>query len=259
MNVYNRELKFKLKSTILWIVGVVIVIALSFSKFSMVDESSLGAMNALVNTMPKIMKSFYGMSDIDISSIAGYAAVIVNFALIMISLHGLFLGMSHIGVEKKNKTMDFIFVKPISKKRILINKIFAGLVIILIFNFFISTGTVLSIKTVGSVTMKFIIRMVISYLLTDLFFYALGVFISVMSKKKKFGGIGVATFFLFYLTAVIARLSSSTELLGYVTPLEILSGAKVIKGFNLIMLALIIFITIALLFISIKKIYKKEV
>ncbi len=259
MNVFKRELKFKFKSTILWIIGVVVVIALSFSKFSMVDESSLGAMNALVNTMPQIMKSFYGMSDIDISSLAGYAGVIVNFALIMISLHGLFLGMSHIGVEKKNKTMDFIFVKPISKKKVLLNKIIAGLFIIIVFNTLISVGTVLSIKTLGSVSNHFIKRMTISFFLTDIFFYALGVFISVMSNKKKFGGVGVAMFFIFYLIAVLSRLSDSTKSLGKFTPLEILSGAKVIKGFDMFMIAIMVSVSMALLFISFRKVDRKEV
>ncbi len=259
MNVYRRELKFKYTSTIFWIIGVMLIIALSFSKFSIVDESQLGTMAAMVNTMPAVMKAFYGMSGLDISRISGYSAVIINFALIMIAIHGVFLGMSHIGFEKKNKTMDFIFVKPLTKREILKHKMLAGLTLILVFNLLVSAGTIISIKTLGSISNMFIIRMIISFFLTDLFFYSIGVLISVMSKKKKFGGIGASVFFMLYLLAVLSRMSDKIAFLAYTTPLEVLSGSNVVKGFNTIMLLIILLISIAVLYVSLNKIEEREI
>ncbi len=259
MNVYKRELKFNYKSTIFWIIGVIIIIALSFSKFSLVDESQLGAMAAMVDTMPDVMKAIYGMSGLDISEVSGYSAVIINFALIIISLHGVFLGMSHIGLEKKNKTMDFIFVKPLKKKDILLSKMMAGITIIITFNFFISLGTIISIKTLGSVSNIFIIRMIISFLLSDVFFYSTGVLVSVISKNKKFGGIGASVFFIFYLLAIFSRMSDKIKFLAYTTPLELLSGSNVIKGFNTIMVIIMAIISVVFVYISVNKMDEKEV
>ncbi len=258
MNVYKREMKFNVKSTIFWIIGAIIIIVLSFSKFSVADEGQLRAMATMVNKMPDVMKAIYGMSGIDISTISGYSAIIINFVLIMMSLHGVFLGMSHIGVEKKNKTMDFIFVKPLNKKKILFHKLLAGLTLLLIFNIFISLSTIFSIKLLGSVSNRFIIRMISSFLVIDFFFYSIGVLLSVLSKKKKNGGIGASIFFVFYLLAIFSRMSDNLKFLEYITPLEILSGANVLKGFHLIMLFLILLISMGLLYISLNKIEERE-
>ncbi len=177
----------------------------------------------------------------------------------MISLHGIFLGMSHIGVEKKNKTMDFIFVKPLSKRGILKSKVFAGFTIILIVNAIVSMGTIISINYLGNVSDKFITRMIISFLLTDFFFYSLGVLISVISKKKKFGGIGASVFFLFYLLAILSRISDKISGIEFTTPFEILSGSNVIYGFKMMAIIALPVLSIVLLVISVHKINGKEV
>ncbi len=259
MNVYKKELKFHYKSTIFWLMGTISLIAISFSKFSLTSESELGTMDKVVETMPDIIKAFYGMSGINISSIEGYSAVVINFAIITIALHGIFLGMSHIGLEHKNKTMDFIFVKPLTKRTILFKKITAGITCIAIFVIVISISTIVSIKSFGDVSNEFLGRMIISFAVVDLFFYSSGVFISVLSKRKKFAGVGASVFLVFYLIAVVSRMSDKISDIGYVSPMEIVSGTRVMEGFEWIPLTGVILISLLLLYLSMNKIDDKEI
>ncbi len=259
MNIYKKELTFNFKTTLAWAIGAIIIVVSSYSKFSYMENGNSNLLNDMINTMPNVVQAMYGLKDINISTLSGYTAVVINMILIMVALHGIFLGMSHLRHEQKNKTMDFIFVKPIRKKSILRYKILAGLTTVLLFNAVLSLSMIIVIKTHGHLESKYFTRMVLSFILTDIFFYAVGIFLSVISRRKKYGSIGVLIFFIFYLLSFFSRLSEKTAFLGYTTPIEMLSGNNVINGMNNSALIVIALISVVLMLMSLHKISAKEV
>ncbi len=259
MNIYIRELKFKKWSFVLWTVGAILLMYMSYSKFALMTDSDAAAMRTMIDAMPDAIKAVYGIGDFDISTLLGYTAVLINMVLIMFGLHGLFLGMSHKRLEDKNKTLDFLYTKPIAKGNILRYKVFAGITILVLFNLIISTITVAIVSNYGNLELGFYVGMAISFVLTDFVFYAVGVLISVTSKKKKYAGRGALIFFVFYIISVLSSFSESVRVLKYFTPLGILSGESVANGMNIIPVILLFALSLGMIVYSLKAVSKREV
>ncbi len=259
MNIYIRELKFKKWSFIFWTVGAILLMYFSYSKFAIMSDSDAAAMKSMVDAMPDAIKAVYGVGDFDISTLLGYTAVVINMFLIMFGLHGLFLGMSHKRIEDKNKTLDFLYTKPVTKENILRYKVLAGLTVLVSFNLLVSASSVFIISRYGSLESSFYVRMAISFLLTDFSFYALGIFISIMAKKKKYAGRGVLIFFIFYMISVLSSFSKNIEAFKYLSPMGILSGESVAYGMSSFAVVGLFVILLFMIIYSFKAASKREV
>ncbi len=259
MNIYKRELKFKIKSTLFWFLGILLFTLAGFSKFSIIDTEQADSINVMMDSMPNAIKAIYGINGLDLATLEGYTGVMINFIIVILALHGLFLGISHVGIEQKNKTMDFLFVKPTSKRNLLLQKMGAGLTVLLIFNILYSLITLLTIESKGGVGGALGAQMAMGFLLTDFFFYAVGVFLTICSKKKKIGGVGVFIFFLFYLLSVVSRMSEPLSWLEYLTPIQMVSGNNVVAGMNPFLPVGLFLLSVLLLIFSVIRIEKKEI
>ncbi len=92
-------------------------------KYVALNAGNEANLQNVTNMVPDIVQAIYGMNGLDIVSLSGYFGVVINFLMLILSLYGLLLGLSHVNHEVKNKTIEFIFVKPVTKKHILFNKI----------------------------------------------------------------------------------------------------------------------------------------
>ncbi len=257
MNIYKRELKIKYKSTIIFTVFMIFLIQISFLKYGSIVTLGGNAINEMMDKLPMILKAMYGMEGLDLASLSGYTAVVINFLVIIIALHGLFLGISHIGNELKNKTVDFLFVKPVLKRNIFLKKIFAGMTIIVLLNIIISFMLFITLKAEGSIQASFIFKSIIILLLADLFFYAMGIFLSVIAGKHS-SRYGLILFFLLYFLSIFSKILKNISFLKAISPLDILSGYSIVKDFNMTSIIVVCIITILLIIGSLYKIEKTE-
>lgn len=127
-----REIKIRWKSLLFWAIGFAFMIIGGMTKFDTFSAGGSQDLNQFIQSMPRIMRIIYGMEGIDISTFTGYFGLLLLYVLIMASIHGAFLGASLIHQEFKDRTADFLFVKPMSRDHILLRKLGSGLVMILI-------------------------------------------------------------------------------------------------------------------------------
>ncbi len=250
MNIYKRELVIRYKSTIFWSIGAVLLILSSFYKFAIAD---LGAMSSMVKYMPEVIKVMYGINDLDITTLGGYGGVTINMLNILIAFYGLFLGFSLLGREKKSGTIEFLFVKPIFKKKVLLLKILAGFTIIVGFIGFVGLVLTIAFISQGGINSVYIFRMFISIISNAIFFYSLGIILSIFYKKFN---ICIIVFFVIYLEAIFLRLMHID--LYMFNPIVVFSGDAVVNGQNYLLLLSFLLLSKLFIHIALKSVKTME-
>ena len=91
-------------------------------------------MNELFAQMPKSMQTIFGIGTFDLSKASGYYGMLFLYLLLMATIHAAMLGADIISKEERDKTSEFLLVKPISRNKIITSKLLAALINIIIFN-----------------------------------------------------------------------------------------------------------------------------
>lgn len=180
-----REIKIRWKSLLFWAIGFAFMIIGGMTKFDTFSAGGSQDLNQFIQSMPRIMRIIYGMEGIDISTFTGYFGLLLLYVLIMASIHGAFLGASLIHQEFKDRTADFLFVKPMSRDHILFRKLGSGLVMILILEAVIAASCFYVFNESGQLPLFG--KTLAATLATHVFFFGLGFLFTVLLPKSRQG------------------------------------------------------------------------
>jgi len=145
MNIFLREIKANTKSLILWSIGMFFMIISGMVKYSGFSASGQ-SMNEIMSQVPKSIRAVLGMGDFDLTKASGFYGMLYLYLLIMVTIHASMLGANIISKEERDKTTEFLMVKPVSRTGIITAKLLAALANVIILNI---VTLALSISIVG--------------------------------------------------------------------------------------------------------------
>jgi ABC-2 type transport system permease protein len=260
MNVFFRELKSHRKSILFWCLGMVFLVYSGMVKYANL-KSTGQSIEGLMDQFPKAVKVIFGINGFDLSTVSGYFGVLFLYIALAATLHALLLGTEIISKEERDKTTEFLFVKPLSRLKVLLQKLWAALVCVTIVNL---VTTVTSIYMVdyfnsGTSVTGIIIALMVGLYCLQLIFLSTGMAVAAStSSAKKASSIATAillsTFILPFLTTVNDRLN----FLKILSPFEyfdaktIIDSAKVNLAY-VVLSSAIILILVSLFFVLYKK------
>ncbi|WJV28729.1 ABC transporter permease subunit [Rossellomorea sp. AcN35-11] len=125
MNIYWREMKAHRKSFIIWCIGMIALIGSGMGKFAGFNSSGQ-TMNELMEQMPKSLQAFLGVGSLDLSTATGFYGVLYIYILLLATIHAVILGATIISKEERDKTVEFLFVKPVNRNHIIGVKLMAA-------------------------------------------------------------------------------------------------------------------------------------
>lgn len=210
----QREVTTRVKSIILWALGFAFMIIGGMTKFDAFSEGGSGGqqLNQFINSMPRIMRIIYGMEGVDIGYFEGYFGLLLLYVLIMAAVHGAFLGASLLHQEFKERTADFLFVKPMSRDRILGHKLLGGLLVIAILEAFITASLVYVFGQTDK--MELLPKTMSAIILTHLLFFSLGFLLTILLPRSKMGQQAALSFILLsYFSISLSQLYEQEWLL----------------------------------------------
>lgn len=232
MNVFIREMKANRKSLLLWLAGLTFMIVGGMGKYGGVTASGQ-SMNEMVQQMPRAIQVVIGVGTFDLTTVEGYYGVLFVFLLLMGTIHAAILGANIISKEQRDRTSEFLFVKPVSREKIITWKLVAATTNILIFN--IATG-ILSVLMINhyeksSAITEDIIRLMVGMLIMQLMFLFIGTFISAVSRNIRISssyasGIILAS----YVLSIGIEMNNKLDLLKYLTPFKYFEAKNLIGG-----------------------------
>jgi len=126
MNIFARELRAHRIGLIAWSVGIFLLMWTSMVKFQTLTIDT-SATNALLKQVPDTIKTIFGMNGLEATTLAGYFGICFLFLAMLLAVHAALLGTGLLTAEPLNKTTEFLYTKPVSRRRIVTFKLLSGL------------------------------------------------------------------------------------------------------------------------------------
>lgn len=227
MTIVFHELKQNRVSFAVWTAAIGFLLAICVFMY----PEMKGEMNS-VTDMFSSMGSFtaaFGMDRLDFGSFIGFYTVECGNIL---GLGGAFfaalIGISSLAKEEKERTAEFLLAHPLSRVKIITEKLSAVLLQVLLMNLLIFAVAVLSAVIIGEeIPWKELGLIHLANLLLQAELACVCFGISAFLRRGGLGiGLGLAA--VLYFLNIIANISEKAEFLKYITPFGYTEGADIL-------------------------------
>lgn len=229
MTIVKHELKQGKTSFLIWTAAIGFLLMVCVFLF----PEMKGQMESISDTFAS-MGSFtaaFGMDRLNFGTLIGFYAIECGNIL---GLGGAFYAvLCAVGIlakEEKDKTAEFLLVHPVSRIRIITEKLIAVFIQITALNLIIYAVSVGSMTMIGEeVPWKEVNLLHLAYYLLQIELSGICFGISAFLRKGSMGvGLGIAT--MMYFLNLIANITESAEFLKYITPFGYCEGADIVSN-----------------------------
>jgi len=235
MNVLKRELRANFKGLLIWCAAAVFMIGAGMSKFSGLTAGDM-RLNELVAGMPKAVQMFIGGGLFDLSKASGYYGMMYMYLLLMAAIYAVTLGAGTIAKEERDRTTEFLMVKPLSRQRIILEKLTAVLINTVIYDLcsLFVTIVVLSALDKDENMVSSIVTLTLGMLFVQLIFISLGsALASVYKDAKRATELSVSFLLGTYFIHIAMGMTDRLGFLRVLTPFDYFDTAKIVSGSSL--------------------------
>ena len=229
MTLVKHELRQGKISFLIWTVSIGFLLAICIFLFPEM-KGQMDNVSDVFSSMGSFTAAF-GMDQLNFGTLIGFYAVECGNIL---GLGGAFYAaLSAAGMlskEEKEKTAEFLLTHPVSRKRVLTEKLIALLIQITAINLIFYALSVGSIAAVGEeIPWKEISLLHLAYYLLQLELAGICFGISAFLRKGSAGaGLGIAA--MMYFLNLIANIADVASFLKYITPFGYCEGADIISN-----------------------------
>lgn len=261
MNVLKREIKGSIKILGIWSVVIIIFVASGLYKYTGFDASGMD-ITVLMDSMPKMVLAVFGFTSFDLNKATGFYGIIFQYIMLMGGFFAAHMGFNTLVKEERDNTTEFLMVRPISRRRIVIEKWAANLFAILVFVAVSFVTSIIGLKLVvpEENLMKVIINLHLALFLVEFFLMNMALLIAtVMKKINKVSSIVMSLVFAFYILGILIDFNDAFQVLRMLCPLRYFSVSEIIDGGRLGLIYSIVTIVVGLGFTLVSlPIYEKR-
>lgn len=228
MTLVKHELRQGKTSALVWTASIGFLLAVCIFLFPEM-KGQMDSVNDVFASMGSFSEAF-GMDRLNFGTLIGFYAVECGNIL---GLGGAFYAsLCAAGIlskEEKNKTAEFLLTHPVSRKRIITEKLIAVLIQITTMDIIIYAVSVGSIAAIGeAIPWKEISLLHLAYYLLQIELAGICFGISAFFRKGSTGiGLGIAS--MMYFLNLIANIADIAEFLKYITPFGYCDGADIVS------------------------------
>lgn len=232
MTLFKHEIKQGRNSFLIWTLSITFLLVICVFMFPEL-KGEMDSINEMYSSMGSLTEAF-GMDRLNFGTLIGFYAIECGN---MLGLGGAFfaslVAILALAKEEKERTAEFLLTHPISRVRILTEKLFAILFQIILLNIIVFVSSVASIIVVGEeIPFKELSLIHISLFLMQIELAGICFGISAFIRKGSLGiGLGIAA--IMYFFNIIANISDNAEFLKYITPFGYTEGADIVANVSL--------------------------
>lgn len=227
MVVYKQEMKQNNKTLLIWTLAVSLMSFICLLMFSEMKDM-VGEMDEMFASMGNFTKAF-GMDQMSMGTITGFYGIECGNIL---GLGGAFLSsllaINMLSKEEGSRTAEFLLTHPISRVRVITEKLLSIITQLAIFNIVFFLFSCLGIAILGEEVEwgKFILYHVANYILQlEIAFICYG--ISAFIRRGSLGiGLGLAA--MFYFLNIISNISDKAKVVKYITPFSYTEASDIL-------------------------------
>ena len=232
----KRELKINIKSLLLWLSILIAFMGIIY----LIYPSIIGGENAskiadLIKIFPPEVLKAFNMDIASLESVFGWLQTEGwVFILLILSTYSAILGSNILLKEESDKTIEFLYSKPISRKRIVTSKILCGIINIFILNFGLYLFNLLGLYLSNDLNFKLFTNMSLYSMLIYYAIFFICLLISTFFKNtKKTIGLCIAIVFVSYILQMIGNLGDKYEFIKYFSLFELAPTRYIIENNSL--------------------------
>lgn len=228
---FKREFKINFKSLILWTFILLGIYALIFIMYpSLINEETKKSLEMMMNTMPKEILSNFNMDIVGIETAYGWFKTEgFMFLTIVGGLYAAIMGSTILLKEESDKTIEFLYAKPVSRNKIVTSKVLCGFLNILLFTSVITIGNYLFLNSIEDFVLKEFLMISLIPLLLYLLLFFISMFLGTFLKKtKKAMSFAVFIVFASYFMQIIGSMGESLEIIKKISLFEFVSSRYII-------------------------------
>ena len=232
MTLVKHELRQGKTSFLIWTASIGFLLAICVFLFPEM-KGQMEGVNDIFASMGSFTEAF-GMDRLNFGTLIGFYAVECgNILGLGGAFYAAFCAVGILSKEEKDKTVEFLLTHPVSRERIITEKLIAVLIQITAMNLIIYALAVGSIAAVGeAIPWKEISLLHLAYYLLQIELAGICFGISAFRPKGSVGvGLGIAA--MMYFLNLIANISDVAEFLKYITPFGYCEGADIVSNGSL--------------------------
>ena len=232
MTLVQHELKQSRISLIVWTLSIASLLAVCVFLYpSMKNE--MDAVSEMFSSMGSFTAAF-GMDKVSFGTLTGFYVVECGN---IVGLGGAFFaalcGISVLAKEEKEHTAEFLMTHPVSRWRVVTDKLIAVIFQLVILNVAVYLTAVVSIALIGEdIPWKELNLLHLAYFFLQVETATVCFGISAFLRRSGMGiGLGIAM--LFYFLNLVANITEEADFLKYITPFGYAEGADIVNELSL--------------------------
>ena len=228
MTIVRHELRLGRKAFIIWsgAVGFLLVVCI------FLFPEMKGEMDSISTTFSD-MGSFtaaFGMDKLNFGTLVGYYAIECGNVL---GLGGAFFASLCAAAilcrEEKERTAEFLLTHPVSRVRIITEKLIAVMLQVVAMNLIVFVLSIISMAAVGeSIPWKEVSLLHLAFLIMQIELSGICFGISAFMHKGSIG-VGLGVTFMLYFMNLISNITEKAKGLKYITPFAYCDGATIVS------------------------------
>ena len=247
MNIYLHELQSLRKSAIMWTIAMIALAGLYFGIYPAIVKDASG-FTQIMGSYPASIRATLGVSLADITSMLGYYVMVYMLVALLAAIQAMHCGVSILSKESRERTADFLLVKPISRSAIVNAKVLASITVLVATSgvYYVVALILAEIVKTAPFNGTVFLLINLTLLFLQFIFLAIGLFLSVLfSNIKSVLPISLGVVFGFYiLGALIATGKNGAD--RYLSPFRYFDAQYIIahKGYETsnLLLGVVIFV-----------------
>jgi ABC-2 type transport system permease protein len=230
VNIFFRELRANLKSLLIWAAIVIVFNFVGFSKFTAYYNNP--EMLAILDSFPPTMISALSLNAFNLTTVTGFYGVMITYFGLMLSIAAAMWGSDIIAKEERGKTVEFSLTLPVTRAKLVTAKTAAALVncvVLVLVTWGITLVSAQQYKPDRDFY-KIVAVSIPAYLLMEVIFLAIGIFLGcAMKQHKRAGSVAISILLATYFASIMAGLSKDMEFLKYFSPFKYFDPALMLR------------------------------
>lgn len=229
MTIVKHELKQGRNSFLIWTASIGFLIAVCVFLFPEMKEQMEGVSD-IFSSMGSFTAAF-GMDRLSFGTLMGFYSIECgNILGLGGALYASFCAVNILSREEKDKTAEFMLAHPVSRTRVVTEKLLAVLLQITLMNLLIYALAIGSVAAIGEqIPWKELNLLHIAFYLMQLELAGICFGISSFLRRGTIGiGLGIAC--MMYFLNIIANVTETVDFLKYITPFGYCEGADILTN-----------------------------
>ena len=249
----KREFKVNLKSFIIWTSILILLFLVVFLVYPyIITDDTVKNLDEMMKVFPPELLKAFNMDITSINSAYGWLkSEGFMFVLLIIGFYSSILGTNILLKEENDKTIEYLGCVPITRNKILTNKIIVSIVYMISMVLILGLFNYIALLLSGEFNHLQYILLSITPIFIALPLFSINLFISTfLHKTKKTIGINLGLVFIFYVLNVLSELSTKVEILKYFSIYTLADIRGVVLNVSINPINIIISLAITFIFIT---------